>query len=93
MVELKTESEIQGMRAAGRVVADALAAARAHAQVGVSLRELDAVAARVVADAGAEPLFLNYRRTGPPPVPGGALHVRERCCGARYPVGLPASRR
>ncbi|WP_458683025.1 type I methionyl aminopeptidase [Prescottella equi] len=61
MVELKTESEIQGMRAAGRVVADALAAARAHAQVGVSLRELDAVAARVVADAGAEPLFLNYR--------------------------------
>jgi len=61
VVELKTESEIQGMRAAGRVVADALAAARDHAQVGVSLRELDAVAARVISDAGAEPLFLNYR--------------------------------
>lgn len=71
MVELKTESEIQGMRAAGRVVADALAAARDHAQIGVSLRELDAVAARVVADAGAEPLFLNYRPDwAPTPFPG-----------------------
>lgn len=71
MVELKTESEIQGMRAAGRVVADALAAAREHARVGVSLRELDAAAARVIADAGADPLFLNYRPNwAPTPFPG-----------------------
>lgn len=71
MVELKTESEIQGMRAVGRVVADALTAARDHAHVGVSLRELDAVAARTIADAGAQPLFLDYHPDWAPfPFPG-----------------------
>jgi methionyl aminopeptidase len=45
MVELKTDTELEAMREAGRVVARALQAVRAHAAVGVSLRELDAVAA------------------------------------------------
>ncbi|PTR22466.1 methionyl aminopeptidase [Rhodococcus sp. OK519] len=71
MVELKTQVEIQAMRAAGRVVADALAAVRANASVGVSLRELDAVAARTIADSGASPVFLNYRPSSAPyPFPG-----------------------
>ncbi|HEY1573053.1 MAG TPA: type I methionyl aminopeptidase [Pseudonocardiaceae bacterium] len=60
MIELKTRGEIDALRAAGRVVADALAAVRSAASVGVSLRELDEVAAGVIADAGAVPSFLNY---------------------------------
>lgn len=42
-------------------MARALAAVRARAAVGVSLLELDAVAAAVIAGAGATPSFLGYR--------------------------------
>jgi methionyl aminopeptidase len=38
MVEIKTPGEIQAMRAAGRVVAKALAATREHAAVGMTLK-------------------------------------------------------
>jgi methionyl aminopeptidase len=61
VVELKTPSEIQAMRAAGRVVARALAAVRARADVGVRLSELDEVAREVLRDAGATSPFLNYQ--------------------------------
>ena len=61
MVELKTRSEIEAMREAGRVVAQALAAVRAHAAVGVTLLELDEVARSVLRSAGASSPFLNYR--------------------------------
>ncbi|ALE92420.1 methionine aminopeptidase [Arthrobacter alpinus] len=71
MGKIKTASEIAVMRQAGRVVAQALAAVRNHAAVGVSLRELDTVAATVFADAGAVPAFLNYQpRWAPLPFPG-----------------------
>ena len=61
MVELKTPSEIDAMRAAGRVVAQALAAVRAHAAAGTRLTELDEVARSVLADAGATSPFLGYQ--------------------------------
>lgn len=61
MIELKTVNEIDAMRAAGQVVAAALTAARAAATAGMSLAELDEVAAAVIADAGAKPSFLGYR--------------------------------
>jgi methionyl aminopeptidase len=61
MVELKTPGEIEAMAAAGDVVAQALAAMREHAAVGVSLRELDDVAREVLAAAGASSPFLNYQ--------------------------------
>lgn len=60
MVELKTPGEIDAMRAAGQVVARALAAVRAHTAVGVRLTELDEVARSVLADAGATSPFLGY---------------------------------
>ncbi|MFF7081170.1 type I methionyl aminopeptidase [Streptomyces lavendulae] len=70
MVELKTNREIDEMRAAGRVVARALAAVRKAAGVGVSLRELDAVARTVLHGAGASSPFLGYRpRFAPVPFP------------------------
>ncbi|MFB8085507.1 type I methionyl aminopeptidase [Streptomyces sp. col6] len=61
MVQLKTDTSIEAMRAAGRVVARMLTATREAAGVGVSLRELDEVARGVLREAGAGSPFLNYR--------------------------------
>ena len=61
MVELKSPGEIDAMRAAGRVVAAALAAAAGKAAVGVRLDELDQIARGVLADAGATSPFLGYQ--------------------------------
>jgi methionyl aminopeptidase len=71
MPELKTEAELAVMREAGQIVAAALDAVRRRAGVGVTLRELDEVAATVIAARGAQPLFLNYHpRWAPSPFPG-----------------------
>lgn len=59
-IEYKDDAQITKMRAAGLVVADALAAVRAVLAPGVTTADLDAVAARVIADAGATPSFLGY---------------------------------
>ncbi|MER5945666.1 type I methionyl aminopeptidase [Streptomyces sp. NPDC001904] len=63
MVELKTDTQIDAMREAGRVVAQALTAVRDHAAVGVSLLELDEVAREVLDKAGAGSPFLHYQPT------------------------------
>lgn len=71
MAELRTAGEIDAMREAGRVVANALAATRKSAAVGVSLRELDEIAATVITEAGAVSSFLGYQPAfGPTPYPG-----------------------
>jgi methionyl aminopeptidase len=71
MPELKTEAQIAAMREAGQIVAAALDAVHRRAAVGVSLRELDEVAASVIGARGAQPLFLNYHpRWAPSPFPG-----------------------
>ena len=70
MVELKTEAEIDAMRAAGAVVAEALRAVVAHAAPGRSTRDLDRVAADVLALHGAGSPFLEYHpRWAPVPFP------------------------
>ncbi|MBL7490183.1 type I methionyl aminopeptidase [Frankia sp. AgB1.9] len=70
MVELKSAAAIGAMRAAGQVVAQALAAVREAAQVGTSLLELDEVAASVIARAGATSTFKDYRPAfAPTPFP------------------------
>ncbi|HEY7598218.1 MAG TPA: type I methionyl aminopeptidase [Actinophytocola sp.] len=70
MVELKTPAELAIMREAGRVVATALAAVRSTAAVGVSLRELDEVAAGVLASEGAKSSFQHYHpHFAPTPFP------------------------
>ena len=61
MVEIKTDTALESMREAGRVVAHALAAVRAAAAVGVSLRELDEAARAVLTRAGANSPFLGYQ--------------------------------
>ena len=72
MVEIKTPGEIDAIRAAGRVVADVLAAARARAAPGVTLAELDATAREVLATAGATSPFLHYK-PGFAPIPYPAV--------------------
>ncbi|MCZ0205778.1 type I methionyl aminopeptidase [Streptomyces sp. UMAF16] len=70
MVELKTETSIDAMHAAGQVVARALTAAREAARVGVTLLELDEVAREVLREAGATSPFLGYRPSfAPTPFP------------------------
>jgi methionyl aminopeptidase len=59
-IELKTPDQVLLMRRAGLVVADALAAARTAAVPGATTADIDAVAAAVIADAGAQPSFLGY---------------------------------
>jgi methionyl aminopeptidase len=70
VVELKTETELGAMREAGRVTAAALAAVAKAAAVGVSLLELDEIAATVIDEAGARSSFLNYHpHFAPTPYP------------------------
>ncbi|MFJ3303872.1 type I methionyl aminopeptidase [Streptomyces sp. NPDC086549] len=70
MVELKTDTSIDAMHAAGRVVGRALTAVREAADVGVTLLELDAVAREVLREAGASSPFLGYRPSfAPTPFP------------------------
>jgi methionyl aminopeptidase len=71
MVELKTPAELDLMRQAGKVVAAALAATKEAAAPGVSLRELDTVAAEVISANGAKSSFLDYHpHFAPTPFPG-----------------------
>ncbi|MEU6086918.1 type I methionyl aminopeptidase [Streptomyces sp. NPDC047085] len=70
MMELKTDSSIDAMHAAGQVVGRALTAVRQAAAVGVSLLELDEVAREVLREAGASSPFLGYRPSfAPTPFP------------------------
>jgi methionyl aminopeptidase len=70
MVVLRTQAEIATIRQAGRVVAETLAAVAASATPGVTLVELDELAAGLIAGAGAKPSFLGYHpRWAPVPYP------------------------
>ena len=59
-IEIKTPAQLAIMREAGLVTAAALRAAAAAVEPGVSTAELDAIAERVIRDAGAVPSFLGY---------------------------------
>ncbi|MEO3974528.1 type I methionyl aminopeptidase [Streptomyces sp. CAU 1734] len=66
MMEIKTDTAIEAMREAGRVVAQALTAAREAASPGVSLLDLDRAARAVLDGAGARSPFLGYRPSWAP---------------------------
>src|SRR5262245_26046242 len=71
MVTYRSPREWSVMREAGRVVALTLRAVADAAEPGISLAELDAVAARSIKELGAEPSFLGYQpRWAPTPYPG-----------------------
>jgi methionyl aminopeptidase len=72
VVEIKTQREIQAMRAAGQVVAQILAAVQDRARAGMRLTELDEIARDVLARSGAVSPFLGYH-PGFAPVPFPAV--------------------
>jgi methionyl aminopeptidase len=60
MIQIKTPHEIELMRGAGLVVAEAIGAVRAAVAPGVTTGELDAIAEDTIRSAGAIPSFLGY---------------------------------
>src|SRR5262245_12985849 len=60
MIQYKTPEQIDRMRAAGLVVAQALAAMRDAVAAGVTTAKLDSIAADVIRSNGATPSFLGY---------------------------------
>lgn len=60
MIQIKTAHEVELMRAAGLVVAGAIAAVRAAVRPGATTGELDAIAEDHIRRAGAVPSFLGY---------------------------------
>jgi methionyl aminopeptidase len=67
-VTIKRPAEIDTMGSAGAILADILDVLRAEIRPGVTTGDLDAIAARMIADAGAVPSFLGYGSN--PPFPG-----------------------
>jgi len=67
-VTLKRRSEIHQMRAAGQILAGILDVLRAELRAGVTTGDLDAIAERMIRDAGAIPSFKGYGSN--PPFPG-----------------------
>jgi methionyl aminopeptidase len=65
---IKRPAEIEQMRAAGAILADILEVLRAEVRPGVSTGDLDAIASRMIADAGAVSSFKGYGSN--PPFPG-----------------------
>jgi methionyl aminopeptidase len=63
---LKNDTELEKMRAAGRIVVAVLDAVEAACLPGVTTAELNRIAAREIARAKARSAFLGYRQGGPP---------------------------
>src|SRR5919112_3486410 len=60
MIELRTPTEIEQMKPAGRFVADVLTSLAEKAAVGVNLLELDALAHDLIRARGAESCYIDY---------------------------------
>ncbi|MCP2325602.1 methionyl aminopeptidase [Hamadaea flava] len=60
-IQVKTPAQLAKMRQAGLVVAAALAAMREAVRPGISTADLDALAEKVIRDAGAIPSFKGYQ--------------------------------
>jgi methionyl aminopeptidase len=60
VIELRTPTQIEQMKPAGRFVADVLLALQDKAAVGVNLLELDELAHQMIKDRGAESCYIDY---------------------------------
>lgn len=60
MIELRTPTQIEQMRPAGRFVAEVLTRLSDMADVGVNLLDLDAEAHRMIKERGAESCYIDY---------------------------------
>ena len=60
MITIKSESEIELMREAGKILRDTLNMLKEHVKVGVTTKELDKLAHDYIISRGAKPSFLGY---------------------------------
>ncbi len=60
MIELRTPTEIEQMRPAGRFVADVLTTLAAEVEVGMNLLDIDARAHELIKERGAESCYIDY---------------------------------
>lgn len=60
MIELRTPTQIEQMRPAGRFVADVITRLSEVADVGTNLLELDAIAHEMIRERGAESCYIDY---------------------------------
>ena len=60
MIVCRSAAELERMRAAGRLVGEVLAELAATVAPGVTTADLDALAEKLIADAGATPAFKGY---------------------------------
>ncbi|WP_148572222.1 type I methionyl aminopeptidase [Nocardioides caldifontis] len=60
MIELRTPTEIQQMRPAGRFVAEVLTTLAGKVDVGMNLLEIDELAHQMIRDRGAESCYIDY---------------------------------
>ncbi len=89
-IPLKTPNEVKGLRAAGRIVAQAFSVLRDAIRPGISLAELDRQVAAYLEGEGAQTLYKGYRGRPPvhPPFPGWiCASVNHEICH-----GLPDDR-
>lgn len=61
---VKTNEQIKKIRIAGKILASVSKQIESKIKEGVSLKELDLLAKRLIKEAGAEPAFLNYHPFG-----------------------------
>jgi methionyl aminopeptidase len=88
-IVIKNEIELGRMRAAGRVVAAVLDEVEAACVPGTTTAELDRIARRGLARAGARSAFVGYSPGGAPPYPA------VLCASINHEVvhGIPSERR
>ncbi len=60
MITIKSKSEIEKMRLAGKITGDALKEIEKHIKPGISTKQLDKIAYNYIISRGATPSFLNY---------------------------------
>lgn len=77
-IHLKTDHEIEKIRAACKLSAEVLRKTCAHAKTGMTTKELNDYAHKLIVDAGAIPAALNY---GDPPYPRSiCISLNEVIC-------------
>jgi methionyl aminopeptidase len=86
VIELRTPTQIEQMRPAGRFVAEVITRLAEVADVGVNLLELDAVAHEMIRERGAESCYIDYH-----PSFGGSPFGKVLCTSVNDAVlhGLP----
>lgn len=89
MIIIKTDSEIERLRKGGPILANILRQVAEKVAIGVTTKELDDYAYKLITDLGHKPAFLNYRPEGADfPYPASLI----TSVNAEVVHGIPGSR-